>query len=121
MLDGRSGIPPSEGERRALVGFSPQYRLAALLALRALERGLEAVRLLDPDAGRVDDIQLYKSNRIDAYQVKWEQYPRCGDLQSSCYRSGWDAKPRGAACGRMAEAARFTSHVSYRRPLVNQQ
>lgn len=75
MRDGRSGIPPSEGERRALVGFSPQYRLAALLALRALERGLEAVRLLDPGAGRVDDMQLYRPNRVDAYQVKWEQYP----------------------------------------------
>ena len=75
MRDGRNQIPPAEGERRAVVGFSPQYRIAAFLTLRALERDLEAVRLLDPNAGRVDDFQLFSPNRIDAYQVKWEQYP----------------------------------------------
>jgi hypothetical protein len=71
-----SPVPPAEGERRAIAGFLPQYRIAASLILRGLrDDTLRWVRLTDPEAGRVDDIQIGGQERVDAYQVKWSQYP----------------------------------------------
>ncbi|MEN6547437.1 MAG: hypothetical protein ABFE07_15495 [Armatimonadia bacterium] len=68
--------PPAEGERRAIVGYHGQYAVGAYLIARALEaRTLEWIRVADPEAGRVDDIQLGSPGRVDAYQVKWSQYP----------------------------------------------
>lgn len=67
---------PAEGERRAISGYRPQYLIGAALILRALSKGdLEWIRVADPNAGRVDDIQIVTSGRIDAHQVKWAQYP----------------------------------------------
>jgi len=65
--------PPSEGERRALGGYYPQIRLvAAHRVLEALRTGaLQWIRVADPDAGRIDDIQIGGDSRVDAYQVKW--------------------------------------------------
>ncbi len=66
---------PAEGERRAASGYSNQYRVAAFLVYRALCRGeLTAIRVADVDAGRVDDLQILRAGRIDAYQVKWSLY-----------------------------------------------
>lgn len=67
---------PGEGERRALRGYVPQLKVAAARILEAFERGtLLAVALADPEAGRVDDLQLLTGNgselRLDAFQVKW--------------------------------------------------
>lgn len=56
-------------------GYLPQYRWAAARVLRDLERGLAWVRLADPGAGRTDDLQVGFDLRVDAYQVKWSQYP----------------------------------------------
>ncbi len=71
-----SPIPPAEGERRAISGFLPQYRIAASLILKGLIDGtLCWVRITDPEAGRVDDIQVGGQARVDAYQIKWGQYP----------------------------------------------
>lgn len=39
-----------------------------------LEGDLRWIRVADPDAGRVDDLQIGRPNRVDAYQVKWAQY-----------------------------------------------
>ncbi len=65
---------PGEGERRAAGGYRPQYLVSASLILKALEQGdLEWIRVADPTAGRVDDIQIATTGRIDAYQVKWAQ------------------------------------------------
>lgn len=65
-------ITPSDGERAALAGYIPQYRIAAELIYRSLTYGtLEWLKLADPEAGRVDDIQIATNNRLDAYQVKW--------------------------------------------------
>jgi len=55
--------------------LSAQYRVAAKLIRDALLEGdLEWIRLVDPDAGRLDDILLGRPGRIDAYQVKWSDY-----------------------------------------------
>jgi hypothetical protein len=65
---------PADGERRALVGLIPQYKVAADLIYSALFEGtLEWIRIVDPEAGRVDDIQIATNGRIDAYQVKWSE------------------------------------------------
>lgn len=63
---------PGEGERNALAGFVPQYKIFAAEILRALHRrALVAVSIADPEAGRLDDIQVELADRIDAFQVKW--------------------------------------------------
>jgi hypothetical protein len=67
--------PPGEGERRAIGGYYPQYRVAAALILRGLRDGtLEAIRLADPKAGRVDDFQIIGRGKCDAFQIKWSRY-----------------------------------------------
>src|SRR5437879_13421608 len=64
-------IPASEGERRALVGYVPQYRLCAESAYAALIKGrLEWLLVLNADAGQIDDFLLGSPNRLDAFQVK---------------------------------------------------
>jgi hypothetical protein len=69
-------MKPAEGERRAAAGYNPQYKISAKMILEALKRGdLEWIRVADPEAGRVDDCQIGTTARIDAYQVKWSQYP----------------------------------------------
>ena len=66
---------PAEGERSATRGYSAQYRIAAELIYAALLDGdLEWIRVADPEAGRVDDIQVGRTGRIDAYQIKWGEY-----------------------------------------------
>jgi hypothetical protein len=69
-------MKPAEGERRAAAGYNPQYKISAKMILQKLKQGnLEWIRVADPDAGRVDDCQIGTTARIDAYQVKWSQYP----------------------------------------------
>ena len=68
-------VAPAEGERRAISGYHHQYRTSAWLILRRLLSGrLEWIRVADPKAGRVDDLQIGCPGRIDAYQVKSGQY-----------------------------------------------
>ena len=70
-------VAPGEGERRAIGGYHAQYRASASLILRSLRhKHLEWVRVADPGAGRVDDLQVGRSGRVDAYQVKSSQYGR---------------------------------------------
>lgn len=67
---------PADGERAAVGGFSAQYRVAADLIYRSVWNGrLEFIRLADPEAGRVDDIQIATPGKLDAYQVKWSAQP----------------------------------------------
>ncbi|HEY0027372.1 MAG TPA: ATP-binding protein [Allosphingosinicella sp.] len=74
-IDGGRRVAPAEGERRALRNLSAQYRVAALLVRDALLAGeLEWVRLVDPEAGRLDDVVIGRPGRIDAYQIKWSDY-----------------------------------------------
>jgi hypothetical protein len=73
----REPLPPAMGERRAIGGYHPQYRVAAGLILRGLRDGtLEWIRVADPEAGRVDDFQIATANGLDAYQVKWSRFPQ---------------------------------------------
>lgn len=70
------GRPPAEGERNAARGYSAQYLVAAGLVYDALLDGrLEWLALADPEAGRVDDLQVATPGRLDAYQVKWHAFP----------------------------------------------
>lgn len=67
---------PGAGERRAIGGYQGQYRYAASLILPRLRDGtLTWIKLADPDAGRLDDLQLCTSVRVDAFQVKWSRFP----------------------------------------------
>lgn len=60
------------GERAALGGYVPQFREFAWQAYRALVAGtLEWVRLADPEAQKLDDIQYATLDQLHAYQVKW--------------------------------------------------
>ena len=70
-------VAPGEGERRAIGGYHAQYRASASLILRDLRHGrLQWIRVADPQAGRVDDLQIGSPGRVDAYQVKSAQYGR---------------------------------------------
>jgi hypothetical protein len=71
----RPPTPPAEGERRAVAGYSAQYTVAGVLIVDALDADLEAIRLADPTAGRVDDLQVLTPGRLDGYQVKWSRTP----------------------------------------------
>ena len=73
----REPLPPAMGERRAIGGYHPQYRVAAGLIIRALRNGtLEWIRVADPEAGRVDNLQIGAGGLLDAYQVKWSRFPQ---------------------------------------------
>ena len=75
QAESSSETAPAEGERRAVSGYHHQYRTSACLILRSLmNRQLEWIRVADPTAGRVDDLQIGSPGRIDAYQVKSGQY-----------------------------------------------
>lgn len=68
---------PGEGERSAITGYHAQYRVAASLIYRALRQGsLEWIRVADPEAARVDDLQIGSPLRVDAFQVRWSRYGR---------------------------------------------
>ena len=70
-------LHPGQGERRAIVGYDGQYRVSASLILDGLLEGyMEWVRVADPEAGQVDDLQVGSQGRIDAYQVKWSQFSK---------------------------------------------
>src|SRR5262249_25689593 len=48
----------------------------ASLVYRGLRaNSLQWLRVADPDAKRVDDLQIGNDIRVDAFQVKWSQYP----------------------------------------------
>ena len=67
---------PADGERSAASGYRAQYLVGASIILNMLEKGdLEWIRIADPEIGRVDDLQVGTTARVDGYQVKWQQYP----------------------------------------------
>ena len=69
-------INPADGERNAIGGYIPQYRISASLILQRLrEKNLKWIKIADPEAGRVDDFQICGHSQVDAYQVKWSKYP----------------------------------------------
>lgn len=59
------------GERRALLGYIPQYRICAEITYEALSKGrLEWLQLINNEAGQIDDFLIASAIRLDAYQVK---------------------------------------------------
>lgn len=70
-----SNTNSGDGERTAMLGYVPQYEIAAGLIYEALLNGsLEWFRVADPDAGSLDDILIATTGKLDAYQVKWAEY-----------------------------------------------
>lgn len=66
---------PGDGERSAMLGYVPQYQIAAHKIYDSLINGtLDWFRVADPNAGHVDDIFIATQGRIDAYQVKWAEF-----------------------------------------------
>ena len=50
---------PAMGERNAVLGYAAQYLLAAgLIYDHLLDGRLEWIAVADPEAGRVDDVQI---------------------------------------------------------------
>lgn len=67
---------PAQGERNAITGYYPQYRISAALIIEGLRSGnLQWIAVADPTAGRVDDFQIATETSVDAYQFKWSRYP----------------------------------------------
>lgn len=79
--------PSSSGERAAIIGYSAQYSIAAEIIYSALvAEELEWIAIADPDAGRLDDIQVATPGRLDAYQVKWGE--QIGTLSFNDFTTG---------------------------------
>ena len=66
--------PPALGEKRAASGYHFQYKSTAYLIIKYLkQRQLNWVKLIDPTADKLDDLQLNISDVIYAYQMKWSE------------------------------------------------
>ena len=66
---------PASGERAALRGYRWQYdHIAARVYDALLDGDFRAIRLADPDVGRVDDLVLIGRDRTDGYQFKSVEY-----------------------------------------------
>lgn len=64
-----------DGERTAMLGYVPQYKIAANLIYETLFEGtLEWFRVADPEAESLDDILIATTGKLDAYQVKWAEF-----------------------------------------------
>lgn len=66
--------PPAAGERAAIGGFRPQYKVAAYLTLQFL-RELEWIAVADPGVGAVDDFVFATTHEVHGLQVKWARHP----------------------------------------------
>ena len=74
---------PASGGRAAASGYRHQYAVAAGLTIEALRSPtFVEVRVEDPEAGRLDDIQIVRDGRLDAYQVKWSGYSSARTLHA---------------------------------------
>ena len=62
----------AKGERAAIGGYSPQFDIFASLAYNELiNDNLVWIKVADPEAEKLDDIQYATPTEIHAYQVKW--------------------------------------------------
>jgi hypothetical protein len=83
---------PAWGERDAITGYYPQYRISAALVIKALRAdSLQWIAVADPKAGRVDDFQIGSDHRVDGFQFKWKRYG--GVFKFSDLTSSRDSKP----------------------------
>ena len=106
----RDPLPPAMGERRAIGGYHPQYRVAAGLIIRALRNGaLEWIRVTDPEAGRVDDLQIGARDVLDAIPSQVEPLPADVHLQRSHSGRSRSAKSDQSATDRPPHTQRSCS------------
>ena len=62
----------ASGERAAIGGYLPQFdEFAWFVYLNLINNKLEWIRVADPKAEKLDDIQYSTHSEIHAYQVKW--------------------------------------------------
>lgn len=62
----------ASGERAAMGGYLPQFdEFAWFVYLNLINKKLEWIRIADPKAEKLDDIQYSTHSEIHAYQVKW--------------------------------------------------
>ena len=67
-----SGKVSAKGERAAMGGYVPQFdEFAKLVYINLVNGNLEWIKVADPKAGKLDDIQFSTSTEVHAYQVKW--------------------------------------------------
>ncbi|WP_375562985.1 AAA family ATPase [Bernardetia sp. OM2101] len=60
------------GERAAIGGYLPQFNeFASFVYINIVNRQLEWIKVADPEAEKLDDIQYSTFSEIHAYQVKW--------------------------------------------------
>ncbi|MBZ9628397.1 ATP-binding protein [Psychroflexus sp. CAK1W] len=65
-------IVAASGERAAIGGYLPQFdEFAWFVYLNLINKKLEWIRIADPKAEKLDDIQYSTHSEIHAYQVKW--------------------------------------------------
>lgn len=65
-------IVSASGERAAMGGYLPQFdEFAWFVYLNLINKKLEWIRIADPKAEKLDDIQYSTYSEIHAYQVKW--------------------------------------------------
>jgi hypothetical protein len=65
-------IVSAAGERAAMGGYVPQFNEFARFAYRELvNNNLEWIKIADPEAEKLDDIQYATRTEVRAYQVKW--------------------------------------------------
>lgn len=65
-------IVSASGERAAMGGYLPQFdEFAWFVYLNLVNKKLEWIRIADPKAEKLDDIQYSTFSEIHAYQVKW--------------------------------------------------
>jgi hypothetical protein len=63
---------PAFGERAAISGYLPQFELFAYYVYKNLiNNQLEWIKIADPEAGILDDIQYSTHTEIHAFQIKW--------------------------------------------------
>ena len=62
----------ASGERAAIGGYLPQFdEFAWFVYLNLINNKLEWIRVADPKAEKLDDIQQSTHSELHAYQVKW--------------------------------------------------
>jgi len=62
----------ASGERAAIGGYLPQFdEFAWFVYINLINKELEWIRIADPEAEKLDDIQYSTHTEIHAYQVKW--------------------------------------------------
>lgn len=65
-------IVSASGERAAMGGYLPQFdEFAWFVYLNLINKELKWIRIADPKAEKLDDIQYSTYSEIHAYQVKW--------------------------------------------------